>query len=284
MRKRFIVDYLTMTMDSREVCLDMLPPTEWMPSSGKFYERAYRANDAIVMLNESGSKQGSFISLGGQALADWYANREIGELIWLGQRARSITRIDLACDIQMDSEALRPRPEDFYNMFNEGQCITRVTERELTQSISLDKDGRVWDGKTCYIGARKSDRRMRIYDKAAELKVPDAFWTRFEMQHRARQAQAKFEDCLNNGVALATFNSITSFCSFGVFFEVLIEPFDAGGTGEFVSPGRKKTKLEAYLEQTKKALKARSKASPENYSKIVKWMHELFDEVIDDGK
>lgn len=282
-RKKALIDYLTITMDSREVCLDMLPPTEWLSYAGKFYAQSYRAfGDAIVMLNETGHPQGSFVSFGGQALAEWYANGQIGDLIWLGQRARNVTRLDYAIDIIAESEQMRPVPEVFYASHKAGGCISRVRESELIESNHVGKDGKIWNGKTCYIGGRKSERRLRIYDKAAELQVDQVFWTRFELQNRGRQAQVAFDNCVSNGVFASAFDGITRLCSFGIFFEYILSPEgqDVGGTGEFLRAGRKKTRLEKYLDQTRRTLKAKSRSSDQNYDTIVRWMHDLFDGII----
>src|SRR4029453_1584469 len=64
-----------------------------------------------------------------------------------------------------------------------GDLVSRSVERTYQGSF-------VNDGYTVYIGARSSDRFVRIYNKAVEQKLKDgSVWTRCEVEFKKHQSQ-----------------------------------------------------------------------------------------------
>jgi len=272
MQKNYKIDYLTLTLDSKELVQEMLPKIGDLNSFSARYQHAYRtAGGGIVMLNETGCPQGCYVSLGGQAIQHFRETGTIKEMLWLAQRARNVTRIDLAVDLIADDDLLPPpfpTPDCIYRWHERGECVTRSKSH---QYIKSGLRGSEVVGATCIVGSKHGERLLRVYDKAAELQVPGIFWTRFEMQHRARQAEAKLQDCLSSGVGMATYNSIKTFCDFDDKLGDMLVPDknrDGSEIEEFAIPGRKETRLDAYLEQVLKTLVKKAKASKEDFEKI----------------
>jgi len=66
-------------------------------------------------------------------------------------------------------------------------------------------------GFTCYVGAKGSDLRVRVYDKAAETGVLWQAWTRIEMQTRDKKARALAKDVRKAGVVVAGSSHLAKF-------------------------------------------------------------------------
>lgn len=87
------------------------------------------------------------------------------------------TRIDIAVDVRfgsLDIERLRDEMAD-------GMGGSRALSSMFIQAVGEA-------GETLYIGAPKSKKRLRIYDKQAEQKT-DFAWTRIELQLREKYAR-----------------------------------------------------------------------------------------------
>lgn len=95
---------------------------------------------------------------------------------WMHNEGFKFRRLDLAIDVfgvDIDLEELQRLK--FKGSINKKPC--------------LYKDGPdCEEGSTLEIGSRKSDKWMRIYDKAAQMGMKDTFWTRFEIQCEDRVA------------------------------------------------------------------------------------------------
>lgn len=91
------------------------------------------------------------------------------------QTAR-FSRIDLAVDVRHGSLDIA----DLRDKFGAGEGGSRA-------KTGLHLEGVGQDGETLYIGAPKSGKRLRIYDKKAEAGT-DYEWTRIELQMRSKTA------------------------------------------------------------------------------------------------
>ena len=133
----------------------------------------------IVMFNADRSDMGVHVSLGGRALrsiADG-GHDALSILRWCLREGGKITRLDLAIDVMdvpIDIPALKnsPRIEGNGGTARKG-------------SIIQGDDG----GVTAYIGSRKSDKFLRIYDKAIESGNIGRAWTRFELEIKGDNAK-----------------------------------------------------------------------------------------------
>jgi DNA relaxase NicK len=114
----------------------------------------------------------------GRACNELYAHEiDIIDLIkWFSDEGFNFTRLDLALDVhdlKID--------------------IVGLLDCEHTGSINNDpilfqKGPNARGGATLYAGSWKSDKFMRIYDKAKERGLPDLIWTRMEVQLAGRTA------------------------------------------------------------------------------------------------
>lgn len=114
-----------------------------------------------------------------------WANFIYGLSEWLttknddGHYIAHISRIDLAYDI-FDNDSITV-----------DRILKYITKRQYASlsarwhpSYRYDDFGATLIEKAVYIGSEKSDRFLRIYDKALEQGVTDHKWLRFEMQNR----------------------------------------------------------------------------------------------------
>lgn len=189
MKTAWSIDWLSVTfksgvtdLDIRKACSFGFPLKAWTQSQPRFgYAQAFvHPLGHSVMANYGRPEMGVHLSLGGRCL------RSLGEqgvaavemLAWALQEGGKITRVDLAIDVfdvEIDVIALAQ--------------ADRVKEAPGTArkwSTVGGNDG----GTTAYIGSRKSERFLRVYDKAAETGQRDRPWTRFELEYKGDSAKA----------------------------------------------------------------------------------------------
>ena len=100
-----------------------------------------------------------------------------GFLYFLDKQIRSrqvhISRIDVACDLD-ESDLMIPFDRFYKYSFHE----MYVCKSKVLPKIVLKRQ------ETIYFGSEKSDRMLRIYNKALEMGLPDTYWIRMEFQLR----------------------------------------------------------------------------------------------------
>ncbi len=132
-----------------------------------------------IMSHPNRPEMGVHLSFTGRSL------RSLGEggitalsmLEWVLSEGGRTTRIDLAIDVfdeEIDIVALAGSPRV---KAAPGSC--------RKWNYFKGHDG----GCTAYIGSRKSEKFLRIYDKAAEQGLPDRKWTRFELEIKGDAAK-----------------------------------------------------------------------------------------------
>lgn len=84
-----------------------------------------------------------------------------------------------------------------------GELVSKSQMRLLVKKIGQP-------GMTIYVGAAASDRRVRIYDKAAEQEV-SGVWTRCEVQLKKEHARTAVEHLLSGGQAVEVVASCLDF-------------------------------------------------------------------------
>lgn len=133
-----------------------------------------------VMANYGRPEMGVHLSFGGRALSalDDGGHPAAKLLDWCLKEGAKITRIDLAIDVF-------------------GQQIDPMALAECARIEAFPGSAKKWSsvkghdgGCTAYVGSRKSEKFMRIYDKAAEQKRVDLLWTRFELELKGDAAKA----------------------------------------------------------------------------------------------
>ena len=138
-------------------------------------------NGTIVQWNPDRSEMGHHVILAGSALRNIFSNTTIQPRTLLRaciDAGGSISRLDLAKDAtdeEIDLQAIYKSLEQGHN-----RGLTRK------HAIIASNDG----GLTIYVGSRQSERFIRIYNKAAESKLSDQLWFRFELETKGVVARS----------------------------------------------------------------------------------------------
>lgn len=149
----------------------------------------------FIMWHSERLDMGIHVSIPAKALsvyAEMYQKDTLSSLLihmrkdWKG----TATRIDIAHDtpcIHIDT---------VIEAVENGELVTPA------KKVTLMKSMRGEPGATVYIGSPNSDRRVRIYDKAAEQGLDGEVWTRFETQYRKKYADQVVDYILNTNVSM----------------------------------------------------------------------------------
>lgn len=138
-----------------------------------FYAHAFEVGEGrgVIHISDNPQTQGMMLVFSGAALGQldgWHILRRAIALNW------KPTRLDVAYDFIGVGEAI----EDTYNAY---RCRSHYPKRQITFVDSAS-------GATLYIGSRSSAKMIRLYDKAAEQKVP-LDWKRLEVEYKQEAAQ-----------------------------------------------------------------------------------------------
>lgn len=158
------------------------------------YDRVFSVlGSGFVMFHSDRLQMGFHVTLPAKALAIWSElNPEVSLyklLIIARNEHATFTRIDICFDtpdVAIDR---------VIRAVEEGELVTPAQQVLLMRSMRGDP------GATVYIGSPSSDRRVRIYDKAAEQGV-DGTWTRFETQYRKKYAGQVVDYILMSDVSM----------------------------------------------------------------------------------
>lgn len=142
------------------------------------YDRAYRLKcGGIANLSDS-DYQGARLDMGGDAFATLRAGG-VSDADWLAMsdtfpKKRWTTRIDFCFNIHGGEQGF---PENTLTEWDAQRHQTKF--RKEPEIYDNRRNG---GGITIYYGSRNSDKLVRVYDKAAEMKLLSEAWTRVEMQ------------------------------------------------------------------------------------------------------
>lgn len=183
------IDWLSGTFKNGASDLDLRKATQfgyplktWSQTQPKFgYGQAFtHPLGHLVMANYSRPEMGVHLAFGGRALKSLAEGGQyaVDLLDWMLQSGAKITRLDLAIDV-------------FDTPIDPSELVKKPRVSSMPGSA---KKWRIWRGEdngcTAYIGSRKSEKFMRIYDKAAETGDTSRPWTRFEVELKGTAARA----------------------------------------------------------------------------------------------
>ena len=94
------------------------------------------------------------------------------------EKMNSVTRLDYAVDI-FDANAT---PNQVLKLWQQDKIRTHYRVVESYRTLTG------YAGETLYFGSRKSEQRIRIYDKAAEQEMLNVDWLRIELQLRKKRS------------------------------------------------------------------------------------------------
>lgn len=180
--------------------LSLIPRERFLPARGRFgYEMALRDKEtgATVLFPQlKRYDMGIHLDMPGQACAEVCGLHLVQELVDMDA---SFSRIDATLDVhagELNIAALRDE-------LTRGIALTSAKSHQYIISNM---------GETLYVGSASSEKRLRIYDKAAERGVT-ADWKRIELQARGDTA-----DALGNYLAAEGLKGIPAiiraFCDF----------------------------------------------------------------------
>lgn len=166
-------------------------PKQWLPdieglqleevkSATSPYDVQYITTSGAQVLVSNDVRQGMCLNVTGstlQKLRDY--TTDIDLLTWAVSNDNRVTRLDFAADMVESPISIKTATQAIL----EGMAVTRT--KKFKEFADLNGDG-----YTLYIGSRHSKQRMRIYDKAAEMKLLEEAWTRAELQARKEKAHA----------------------------------------------------------------------------------------------
>ncbi len=138
------------------------------------YNRSLIDRHGATIAFDGSASMGVHVSLPGQSLSQKAPMEQKRILARLLNSGASLTRLDVAVDTdaEMDARGLKEQ-------ILQGIAVTRVL------SVPTLVEG---SGETLYVGSRKSEKLLRIYDKAAEQKIEGSWW-RIELQLRGDAAR-----------------------------------------------------------------------------------------------
>jgi hypothetical protein len=139
------------------------------------------SNGTVVQWNPEYSSMGHHCIFSGSALRNIFTSTTTSANTLLKSciDARgNISRLDMAKD-------LTEEPFDYEAVY---QSLKQGNGGGNIRSFSKVESGE--NGYTIYMGSRQSERFARLYNKAAQSNLPDALWTRFEVETKGMVARA----------------------------------------------------------------------------------------------
>lgn len=132
----------------------------------------------FVMSNTKRRDMGVHVMFSGSALNELLTGGidQFKLIRWAVGEGAKITRIDLAVD-------LYGTPVDMDKLYRSKQIKGAEGSARKRERRENDEGG-----YTIYFGSRKSDKVLRVYNKAAERHLPGVVWTRFEMEFKSDPA------------------------------------------------------------------------------------------------
>ncbi len=145
---------------------------------------------SVSILYDGNPGMGSCLDMSGQGCRSFeeYGTGDYDGLFRLFQSDSRfhVSRLDVAFDDHSGILDIRQLFRDTDNQDGEQQFVSKFQKSKIEKEFD---DGR--PGITVYHGSKKSDIRIRIYDKAAERGLPkDQHWVRVELQLRNERTSA----------------------------------------------------------------------------------------------
>ncbi len=178
------IDWVAATFKGKVNLVELFGDCKTSNSVGRWgYDVAQQTEDGVVVLMSSTRKDmGVHIIVGATALVNHEVRTGVASVRLLKamvETGGNVRRIDLCLDVRGDNFKIR----ELVKQYQKGNIRTRARGGTVITNVGEP-------GRTLYIGRRGSRKLLRIYDKAAQLRL-DENWTRIELELRrdaARQA------------------------------------------------------------------------------------------------
>nr|WP_246545571.1 replication initiation factor domain-containing protein [Pelotalea chapellei] len=191
---QILIDWFAWTLkvdDPREaILLSGLDSMDFQKSSGggMGYKSTLRSGNVVVYY-DGNDGMGCHVSLTGQGCRQYEAYKGTKHcwyqlMVQLMKVKANFTRLDLAIDnvdgaLRLDRLLEAIETKSVRSKFKKGQRIN---------GFSLGDESEVADGETIYLGSKASRFKIRFYDKAAQMNIPNQHWVRCELQCMAERA------------------------------------------------------------------------------------------------
>lgn len=169
--------------------IDMQPSRTRYYNDGQYYsgikifwnvDQSYQVTDTMLDLSGTGCRTVEQLNPG----FDWFGFLNSYDLE-IRNREVHISRIDIACDVDDGSIPIG--------------LVQKYSRAELYVCKSkVLPDVRYMRTEEVYFGSPRSDRLLRIYNKALEQNIPDTDWVRFEFQLRNDNAVSFYLNWCNH--------------------------------------------------------------------------------------
>lgn len=194
------LDWLSFSLKTNEHPSVLFPLCQWrhVGKGAHGYRAAYedRTTGARCELDSADPDMGTHYQLSGDALSSY--RHEFGATddalsSYIARAGGRASRIDLTINLHNG----RMTPRSVYNALRKGDLHAKADTFRFIEGKRANVEG-----DTLYIGAPKSDRQFRCYNKASELGIVDGgAWVRLELELRRIRANAAFQSCSSNGVS-----------------------------------------------------------------------------------
>ncbi len=169
------------------------------------YEKAFDIEPGGTLQISESDDQGSLLSFTGEDMIAIRSNGMVDPVFLRKiKQAGKVTRLDYAVDIRTGA-----KPRDLEEHIKQGDYES-VFKVPPSRFESFDENG----GYTLYFGSSKSHRRLRIYDKAAQMKLLNEAWLRVELVTRKNRAQALSDDMAAGTLWLVGHQAVVETISF----------------------------------------------------------------------
>lgn len=237
------IDWLSITVGSVQDVRALIPSAEWVfTGPGRHgYQSAY--TDAITgasfQTDATVSGMDTHLTLSGSTLSlvrSQFHDGDNGLVAACARAGARVSRVDLAANIHEGKLVVR----DFYAAYKSGELKTSFRRAYYVEGIGNDRAG-----DTLYLGSPKSDRQIRIYNKAAELGVVDGVaWLRLELALRDARAKSAVSSMRDNLVSPTISAHLASCITWkNTELDVALE----GGDRPVAPVPRKETSTERWL-------------------------------------
>jgi hypothetical protein len=181
------IDWLSITFphDFDERILEVyLGKFKTIGSGSHGYARRAQSNTGAILLADGEKRQGKSLTLPGDTLANLRSilDTDAPILDMLARHAGHASRIDLALNLLETSAT----PAILWEHYRRGLVRTKARGNLAITTVENGVE-------SFYIGSRKSDKFLRVYDKALEQKLTGKSWTRLELECRKLIARAYVE-------------------------------------------------------------------------------------------
>lgn len=175
-------------------------------ANGRGFNRAQKLTIGVIHWHTERPSQGVSVEFTGRDLST-ARKVDIADEALLGHIASVSGKVS-TMDSAIDVYSHNARPLDI--VYAQKRGTLKTTAREIGSFTSSQKRGGKWyPANTVYVGSPKSERQIKIYDKAAQMKIAGD-WIRIEMRWRGPYARAAHRAMLRGGIEQVTRAAVLS--------------------------------------------------------------------------